>query len=88
LESDSERNKKWQVLNTKKEMELNWFRSILLFKKFGNGVLWLKKIGLFLHGELMVKYPNVPQSYMEVVTECQQALEETGILHEIKFFDE
>jgi hypothetical protein len=48
----------------------------------------MKKIGLFLNGELMIDYPNEPDSYFEAVNDCHYAIDQTGEFHELKFFEE
>lgn len=47
-----------------------------------------KKIGVFLNGELMIEYPYTPDCFLEAVNDCKQAIEETGLFHELKIFEE
>jgi aromatic ring-cleaving dioxygenase len=47
----------------------------------------LRKIGIFLNNELMLEYPNVPESYIKSVEDCKFAIKETGHFHELKYFD-
>lgn len=47
-----------------------------------------KKIGLFLNGQIMVEYQNTPDCYMEAVQDLKEAIEETGIFHELKLYEE
>lgn len=48
----------------------------------------MKKIGIFLNGELMIEYPNDPDCYIEAVNDCLLAVGETGEFHELKFYEE
>lgn len=48
----------------------------------------MKKIGLFSSGILMNTYPNEPEYWKEALDDCAFAIEETGILHELKLIEE
>lgn len=48
----------------------------------------MSKIGLFLNGTLMIEYPNEPDCYVEAVDDCKEAIEKTGLFHELKLFEE
>lgn len=48
----------------------------------------MKKIGLFLNDQLMIEYPNEPLAYKEAIEDCKFAIEETGMFHELKLFEE
>lgn len=47
----------------------------------------MNKIGLFLNGLLMNEYPNTEGAYQEVLKDFQFAVEETGEMHEVRFFN-
>lgn len=46
-----------------------------------------KLIGLYLNGEVMIEYPNEPDCYMEAVNDLKEAIEETGLFHELKIIN-
>ncbi|CAM4274440.1 MULTISPECIES: hypothetical protein [Paenibacillus] len=48
------------------------------------------KIGIFLHGQLMIEYPNDGDQavYTEALEDLKMAIEETGQFHELKLFEE
>jgi len=46
------------------------------------------KLGLFLKGELMIEYPINSDIYDEALKDAKEAFEETGIIHELKFFQD
>jgi hypothetical protein len=48
----------------------------------------MKKIGLFLNGKLMIEYPYTPEAFLEAVNDCKEAIEETGVFHELKIIEE
>lgn len=48
----------------------------------------MKKIGLFSSGMLMKSYPNESEYWKEALDDCAFAIEETGMLHELKLVDE
>jgi hypothetical protein len=48
----------------------------------------MKKIGLFLNGELIAEYPYTPEAFLEAVNDCKEAIEETGVFHELKIIEE
>lgn len=47
----------------------------------------MKKIGLFLNNILMIEYPNQPDCFIEAVNDCKEAIEETGLFHELKLYE-
>lgn len=48
----------------------------------------MKKIGLFTGGTLVSVYPNEPDYQKEALEDCQFAIEESGVMHELKLVDE
>lgn len=44
------------------------------------------KLGLFLKGELMIEYPINADFYEEALQDAKEAFDETGIIHELKFY--
>lgn len=46
-----------------------------------------KLIGLYLNGEVMIEYPNEPDCYMGAVNDLKEAIEETGLFHELKIIN-
>lgn len=45
----------------------------------------LKKLGLFLNGELIIEYPV--EAFHQAIDDCKFATEETGVIHELKIID-
>jgi hypothetical protein len=48
----------------------------------------MKKIGVFLKGELMVEYPYTYESALEALNEAKECTSETGEFHEVKIYEE
>jgi hypothetical protein len=44
----------------------------------------MSKVGIYLHGQLMISYPNHIGAYGDILEDLKEAIEQTGMLHELK----
>jgi hypothetical protein len=49
---------------------------------------YMKKIGVFLKGELMIEYLHTYEGGLEALNEARECTSETGEFHEVKIFEE
>lgn len=48
----------------------------------------MKRIGVFLKGELMVEFPHTYEGGLEALNEARECTSETGEFHEVKIYEE
>lgn len=48
----------------------------------------MKKIGVFLKGELMIEFPHTYEGGLEALRDAAFCTSETGEFHEVKIYDE